>query len=115
MAKEISGHNGFKPTEVQSFVKRVENINEQIRTVKAENAKRCRELLDEIKEVLDEAKAAGLPKKELKAQLKAIDLARKLEAVRDDLEPDEQEVFDQLAVALGPLGEAARAVYERGA
>lgn len=112
MAKEATPSNGFNAEEVQGFVTRIEQIQSEIRSVKAANAKRCRELLDDVKEILDEAKQAGIPKKELKANIKAIDLASKLQAVRDELEPDEQEVFDQLAVALGPLGEHARAVFE---
>lgn len=114
MAKEIAGSNGFKPEEVQSFLTRVENIHAEIRSVKAANAKRCKELLDDIKDVLDEAKQAGIPKKELRAHIKVKELTDKIEAIREDLEEDEQEVFDQLAIALGPLGEAARAVFNAG-
>jgi uncharacterized protein (UPF0335 family) len=113
MAKDISaGSNGFKPDEVQSFVNRISNINEEIRKVKARNAAECKSLLEDIKEVLDEAKSSGIPKKELKAHIKVIELTNKIEEIREDLDEDEQETFDQLAIALGPLGEAARAVYE---
>jgi uncharacterized protein (UPF0335 family) len=111
MAKQIASTNGFKPTEVQSFLTRIGNVQGEIRKVKASNAKRCQELNDDINEILDEARAAGIPKKELKAHLKVKEYADKIEAIRDDLEDDEQEVFDQLAIALGPLGEAARAVF----
>lgn len=111
MAKEIGSTNGFKPSEVQSFLTRIGNVQSEIRSVKASNAKRCQELNDDINEILDEAKAAGIPKRELKALIKVKDLTDKIEAIREDLEEDEQETFDQLAIAMGPLGEAARAVY----
>jgi uncharacterized protein (UPF0335 family) len=62
--------------------------------------------------IYDEAKDAGIPKKELRALIRTRELERKIEQTRADLEADEQATFEQLAEALGdfgntPLGQAA--------
>lgn len=114
MAEDIGKTNGFDHKQVQAFVQKIENLNGEIRSVKAANAKRCQELLAYIKDIYDEAKVSGIPKKELKAHVKVIELTDKINAIREELEEEEQEIFDQLAIALGPLGEAARAVYNAG-
>lgn len=114
MAQDIGKTNGFDHKQVQSFVTRIQNIEGSIRSVKAKNAKECQDLQRDISDIIEEAKSAGIPKKELKAHLKVIELTDKINSVRDGLDEDQQEVFDQLAIALGPLGEAARAVYQAG-
>ncbi len=114
MAKEIASGNGFKPDQVQNVVNRIMSLKGDIRSVKAANAKRCREIMEDVAEIFDEAKSNGIPKKELKRAIKAVELTQELAALRDELEADEQETFDQLAHALGPLGEAARAAFEAG-
>ncbi|HEX5508772.1 MAG TPA: GapR family DNA-binding domain-containing protein [Pseudolabrys sp.] len=114
-----AGTNGFDPDKVKSFIERIENLQSDIRTVKAENAVRCKTIMDDIKIVLDEAKEDGIPRKELKAVLKARELERRLEETRDNLDGESQETFDQIRFALGdlaetPLGGAALARAERG-
>lgn len=106
------GHNGFDPGKLKSYMERIDRLNEEIASSKAANAKRCRELKDDIEDVLDEAKSNGIPKKEMKAHLKRQDYLRKADAAREKLEPDEQDTLDQIEHALGkfidtPLGQAA--------
>jgi uncharacterized protein (UPF0335 family) len=105
--------NGLDATKVQSFVSRIEYLQGNIRTQKAENAARCKVIQDEIKLVLDDAKDDGIPKGPLKALIKVRDLEARVEMARSCLEPDDAEIYDQLAHAMGPLGEAAREGYVR--
>jgi hypothetical protein len=65
-----------------------------------------------------EAEKAGIPKREFRAVMRTRQLENKLEAIRDGLQADEQETFDQIRNALGdladlPLGQAALAKAER--
>jgi hypothetical protein len=75
---------------------------------------RARQIRDSIARVLVEAKDAGIPKKEFKLVIRTRALENKLEAIREDLEPDEAETYDAIRTALGdlgdlPLGQAALA------
>lgn len=104
--------NGVDQEKVKSFVSRIDNLNDEIASEQGSYMKRCRELKDDIKDILEEAKSAGIPPKVLKAVLKARDLERKAEQARDDLDNEDQDIFDNIADALGvfadtPLGAAA--------
>lgn len=106
------GHNGFDPDVLKSFVDRIDNLDEEIASAKGAYMKRARELRDDKNGIFDEAKDKGIPKKELKAVLKARNFQRKAEAAREDLEGESQDTFDLIAHALGefvdtPLGQAA--------
>lgn len=95
--------NGYDPDKAKSYVERVENLKAEIRSIKARNAKECQDLQNDIADVLDEAKGDGFPKKELRKVLQTRELERKLEEVREDLEPDEQDRYDLLRFALGDI------------
>ncbi len=68
----------------------------------------CRETCaphrDDIKEIWEEAKAAGLPLKAMRAYVRVRTAQRKAVA---KLEPDERASYEALREALGPLGAAA--------
>lgn len=104
------GSNGFEGA--KQFVADIERHYGTLDTYRGEYMKRCRDVRDLIAQTYDRAKDAGIPKKELKAVIKARDLKRKIEALRENLEEDGAETFDQIRHALGdladlPLGDAA--------
>lgn len=73
----------------------------------------AKEVRGDMKEVFDEAKGDGITKPALAAKIKERLLGAKLEAVREELDAEEVEIFDALSLALGdlegtPLGESAR-------
>lgn len=104
--------NGFDKEAVEGFVSRIENLNGDLATEKSEFMTRCKTIRGDIKDVFDEAKGAGIPKKELKRVIKRRALENKIENLREELEGDEQHNYDMLLHALGhladtPLGGAA--------
>jgi uncharacterized protein (UPF0335 family) len=106
------GHNVFQPEAAKEFVARVERLLDDLATEKGEYMRRAKTIREDIALVLDDAKAAGVPKKELKAVIKTRELETRAAAIRDDLEGDAQETFDMIRAALGdfsdtPLGQAA--------
>lgn len=100
--------SNFDPEVVNEFIGRIEEVNDEIASQKAKNAKKCRELSESRDEIIDEAKNAGIPKKVIKAKIKKRDLERQVEACRDDLEGEDQDLFDNLELSLGELGKAAK-------
>jgi uncharacterized protein (UPF0335 family) len=111
--------NGYDPERVTQLVGRIENVLRDIDSIKGSMMEQCKRKHEEIKGIYDEAKEAfGIPKRALKGVVKARGLERKLEELRDNLEDDDQEAFDQLRHALGdladtPLGAAAEAAAEK--
>lgn len=109
--------NGFDPSIAHSFVSRVENLHGDLATEKSEFMTRCKVIHSDIKEVLTEAKNAGIPKKALKNVIKHRALLNKVEDVRNDLEGEDQDNFDQLLNALGNFAgtDLGAAAVERAA
>ena len=101
------GHNGGMPPAdvLLDFTHRVENLYDELASEKGEYMNRARQIRESIARVLVEAKDAGIPKKEFKTVIKARQLENRLEHLRDDLEPDEVETFDQIRHALGDLSD----------
>lgn len=120
--KEAEGHgvaairgNGFDPDAVKGFVGRIQNLNGDLLKEQSAYMTACKVIRDDIKEVYDEAKDAGIPKKELKRVIELLKLEGKIEDLREGLEEGEQQDnYDKLLLALGklsdlPLGQAALA------
>lgn len=97
--------NGFDPAIVGSFVSRYENLNGDLASRKSEFMNDCKVVHGDIKELLAEAKGAGIPKKALKSLVKQRALEGKIEDIRNDLEGGDQESFDQLSLAMGKFAE----------
>jgi hypothetical protein len=100
------------PDVVQDFFRRIDNLLDELADERAEYQERAREIRAAIQRVMLDAEDAGIPKREMKAVLKARALEDKLAGVRKQLEPGEVETFDQIRAALGelsdtPLGRAA--------
>lgn len=104
--------NGFDATVLKRFVGEIEKHHAQIASYKGEHAQRCGSVQELISECYDRAKDAGIPKKQLKAVIRERDLLKKIEGLREDMEDEQAETFDQIKHALGmlsdlPLGDAA--------
>ncbi len=105
--------NGPNPERTKEAVARIEAIAAKKDAAHMAYMQECSRFADETKQVYDEAKKAwGLPKRALKAVIKTRTLTRKLEDLRESLEGEEQDSYDQIRHALGdladtPLGQAA--------
>lgn len=96
--------NGFDPKTVQEIVEEIEEAFDRIESERGKYMAKCKSIREDIDLVKERAKALGIPKKELNAVLKTRAMQRKLEAIREALEEDNQELYDQLRHALGDLG-----------
>ncbi|MCV9940951.1 hypothetical protein OIU35_31760 [Boseaceae bacterium BT-24-1] len=107
--------NGFEKAE--RFVKEIERHHETLASYAGEHLQRCKSVREMISSAYDLAKDAGIPKRELRAVVKERALLKKIEALREGLEDEQAETFDQIKHALGmlsdlPLGEATLARSE---
>lgn len=115
MAKQVNDEprrSNFDPDMVKAFVDRVESLHNDIASEKGAYMATCKGIREDISSVYDEAKEKGIPKKILKLVIEQRALGRKMEDIREELEQDDQDIFDQLMLALGdladtPLGQAA--------
>lgn len=104
--------NGFDAAVLKRFVGEIDKFKEAMASRQGEYMKFCRDQRELISGVFDRAKDAGIPRVELRAVLKERDLQKKIENLREELEEDQAETFDQIKHALGmlsdlPLGEVA--------
>jgi uncharacterized protein (UPF0335 family) len=112
MARKALAGNKIDPDVADRYVQRIEQLLDDIATMRAENAERCGNIREDIKEIYHDAREAGLAPKPLKALIRVRELSRKQHAVRKKLDLDQLAEFEQLVEALGefaetPLGEAA--------
>lgn len=105
MAKPAKTGNGFDPDLTAQFVTRIEALYTERDQKHSEFMNEAKNILWEVAECYAMAKEKGIPKKELKAVVKTRALQRKLVAVRDNLEAEEQEQFDLIRHSLGDLAE----------
>lgn len=105
--------NGPDPKRTKECVDRIENLFAKKAELHMAYMAECAVIAGDVKDIYTEAKSAwGIPTRALKTVIKARGMERKLDALRDDLEGDDQESFDQIRLALGdladsPLGQAA--------
>ena len=95
------------------FVERIENVMGDLASLKGTYMNECKGFREDIKEIVDEAKDAGVPKKALKGIVKYREMERKQAALADGMKPDDADAFETLVAALGqldgiPLAEAAK-------
>ncbi len=99
------GDNGFDPDQSKNFVERIINLHTEL---ESESGR----IRSEIKDVYDEAKGAGIPKKLMKAAIKKLRAKEREKSNLAELESDYPGQFEKLMTALGeyantPLGAAA--------
>ena len=107
-----AAENGFDKERLTRLVGSIENHFEELESELGVYRAKCKSIRESIDACYSEAKAFGIPTKELRAVVNVRKLERKLAAQRDKLETEERETFDQIRHALGdladtPLGRAA--------
>lgn len=106
------GSNSFDHDQLKSIVSRIDGCFAELLSERGAYMARCRSIREGITAAYDDAKAAGIPKKELKTLVKTRELERKIADQIEKLEADERETYDMIVEALGdfanlPLGQAA--------
>lgn len=110
--KTKPGNNGYDPDKLTAYLEACEAEDKKIATIMSVAMTDCKAPNKKRKELLNDAKADGFPKMEMKALLKVRDFDRKANAIRDDMDAENQNEFDKLCQAIGglietPLGQAA--------
>jgi uncharacterized protein (UPF0335 family) len=109
------------PERVKNAVGEIEDLLSKKQRLHMGYMSECRSINEDIVAVYDAAKGSGIHKKALRKVVKTRELERKVASIREDLEAEDQETFDQIRHALGdlaelPLGQAAlNAKAERSA
>ena len=102
MAKKLSGKtNGYDEEQVKSYVDRIEALNAEKASIMGKALNDCKCVNEDVKLVLDEAKADGINKKSLKAIVIARKKYQAAIDVRENLDDDAAHAFDMMGVALG--------------
>ena len=103
--------NSFDAELVQSILAKIDRYEADLLTERGESMAACRNIRDSIRGVYEDAKAQGIPTKELRALVKIRKNEAKNHRIYQELEADQQEVLSMLATAEGvkdlPLWRAA--------
>jgi uncharacterized protein (UPF0335 family) len=95
MAKKAKPNAGLATKELrEEFERRHENLMNDLESERSSYMNNCKDIRGDIKDLFAEAKERGIVLKPFKAHLKVKALEKKIEKVRDDLEPDDMSVFD---------------------
>lgn len=114
-AKQASSEaeNSIDSAAFKKAVSELEALDEQLLSEKGKYMERALRISQQKAVVTDAAKEKGIPRKELRAVVKARALERKADAIFEDLEADEQDTFTAMRNILGdwsddtPLGKFA--------
>lgn len=109
MAQAATPSNGYKPDELKDFITRCENIDAEIASETGAFMKTVRDLKEDKKSIIQEAKDKGIPAKPLKALLKQRQLLRDIEKIEDGLEGEDSDSLDAIRSALGEWAEEVTA------
>lgn len=104
--------NGYDKQVLQSVMKRIEGCFTDLLSERGAYMNRCRGIREGITAAYDDAKAAGIPKKELRLLVKNRERERKIIESIAELEADERQTYEVIQESLGdfanlPLGAAA--------
>jgi len=112
MAKPAHASNSFDPHVVNSLLRKLDNYDAELLSERGSYMSKCRNIRENMKAVFDEAKAGGIPTKELRTLIKIRSGERKNVELYNNLEADQQEALRMLAatenVADLPLWRQAR-------
>lgn len=103
MAKDVASEGQNIPPRAEhivEFVKRIESLDADRETEKAESRNRCKVFADDIKAVYDEAREVGITTKSLKAKVKINKLEKQVEKIRTGLEDDQYTMLEIIEEAL---------------
>ena len=101
MAKDASETNNYSAEIVQDLVSRIEGTFEDLDSARGRYMQECGVLRKRIAGIYDEAKARGVPKKELRTFVSARMTMAKARKLLDELEDDQRETVELLAEAFG--------------
>jgi uncharacterized protein (UPF0335 family) len=87
------------------FLARVENVLDQLNTLKRKYMAECKGLRADIKQIYDDAKDADVPVRALKGLVKYRQLEKKQAAIADTIAEDEVDEYQMLKEALGDFGD----------
>ena len=96
MAKAATA-NGFDQKEVNRILNKIDGFNADLLSERGAYMQQCRNIRESITAVYDEAKALGIPKKELRTLVKIRDNEAKNQKLYDELEADQQQTLQMLA------------------
>jgi uncharacterized protein (UPF0335 family) len=97
--------NALDADKVRRYVGTIEEYERDLESKKGAYMAECKSVRSDISDIYVEAKAQGVPMKELKRVVKTRVLERRTKKLRDDLDSDGQENYDQIIHALGGLAE----------
>ena len=97
--------NGFDSEMTKGFLDRILNLHSDLLSEQSEYMLHCKAIRGDMTIVYDEAKDKGIPKKALKGAVKKRLLEMRIEAIREDLDGQDQDDYDQVLQALGDLGD----------
>jgi hypothetical protein len=101
MAKAADASNTFDPALIQNLVGKIEGYFSDLDSERGTYMQRCRGIRESISAVYDEAKARGVPKKELRVFVNGRQALEKARRVLADLEAEQRETVEMLAEAFG--------------
>jgi hypothetical protein len=112
MAKPATHNSDFDPAVVNALLGKIDSHDTDLLSERGSYMSKCRSIRESIQAVYDEAKAAGIPKKELSTLVKIRKNEAKNIKLFEDLENDQQHVLAMLAatekVADLPLWRSAK-------
>ncbi len=111
MAKAANTSNDFEPEVVQELLGKIDGYHADLASERGTFMKTCRSIRESISNVYTEAKARGIPQKELRSLVKIRLNEAKNRKIYEELEADQQLTLSMLATAEGvkdlPLWRAA--------
>lgn len=104
--------NGLDHDAATAFLERIERLNADLVSEKSAYMLRCKPIHEAVRQVLDDAKEAGIRKKAMKVEVKKREHLRKIVELENDLEDDDRANYELLDDAIPglddlPLGIAA--------
>lgn len=113
MAKPANASNQYDPDIVNALLGKIDGFDDDLASEKGSYMSRCRNIRESIKAVYDEAKAHGVPQKELRVLVKIRKHEKASSKLFHELENDQQVNLQMLAateaVADLPLWRSAAA------
>ena len=89
------------------FLKRIENLLDELDSLRGKYMNDCKPFHSDIKEVYAEAKEAGVPSRALNGLVKYRKLERDQDKIGDGFDLDEQSAYESLVGALGDFADTA--------
>jgi hypothetical protein len=104
--------NGLDHDAAAAFLERIERLNADLVNEKSAYMLRCKPIHEAVRQMLDDAKEAGIRKKAMKVEIKKREHLRKIVKLENELEDDDRANYELLDDAIPglddlPLGIAA--------